>query len=130
MTTEEEIKYWINIAEQDLPVAQSLFDNGHYMYCLFIGHLILEKILKAHYVKDNKKTPPKTHNLVYLAKNIKLEISDEQFEYFDTVNDFNIEARYIDYKNSFYKKCTQTYAKENLNHIIELYKWIEEKIKL
>lgn len=81
MNTEEEIQYWINIAEQDIPVAQSLFDNGHYVYCLFIGHLILEKILKAHYVKDNKKTPPKTHNLVYLAKNSKLELTDNQFEF-------------------------------------------------
>lgn len=96
---------------------------------MFIGHLILEKILKAHYVKDNKKTPPKTHNLVYLAKNINLKFSDEQLEYFDTVNDFNIEARYIDYKNSFYQKCTQTFTKENFNRIKEQYKWIKEKIK-
>ncbi len=98
-------------------------------YCLFIGHLILEKILKAHYVKDNKKTPPKTHNLVYLAKNSKLELTDDQFEFLDKVNDFNIEARYIDYKNSFYKKCTLTYASENFTLIKEEYKWLSEKIK-
>ncbi|MDQ3021474.1 MAG: HEPN domain-containing protein [Bacteroidota bacterium] len=113
-------KILINIAEQDLPVAQSLFD---------IGHLILEKILKADYVKDNKKTPPKTHNLVHLAKNINLEWSDEQLEYFDIVNDFNIEARYIDYKNSFYQKYTPTYTEESFNNIKEQYKWIKEKIK-
>ena len=129
MNTEEEVQYWINIAEQDIPVAQSLFDNGHYMYCLFIGHLILEKILKAHYVKDNKKTPPKTHNLVYLAKNSELELTDEQFEFLDKVNDFNIEARYIDYKNSFYKKCTLAYTSENFTLIKEEYKWLREKIK-
>jgi HEPN domain-containing protein len=76
LKTEEEIQYWINIAEQDIPVAQSLFDNGHYMYCLYLGHLILEKILKAHYVKDNKKTPPKTHNLVYLADRINVKFSE------------------------------------------------------
>lgn len=129
MNTEEEIQYWINIAEQDIPVAQSLFDNGHYVYCLFIGHLILEKILKAHYVKDNKKTPPKTHNLVYLAKNSELELTDDQFEFLDKVNDFNNEARYIDYKNSFYKKCTLAYTSENFNLIKEEYKWLREKIK-
>lgn len=103
MNTEEEIQYWINIAEQDIPVAQSLFDNGHYVYCLFIGHLILEKILKAHYVKDNKKTPPKTHNLVYLAKNSELELTDDQFEFLDKVNDFNNEADILIIKIHFIK---------------------------
>ena len=129
MTTQEEIKYWINIAEQDLPVAQSLFDNGHYMYCLFIGHLILEKILKAHYVKDNKKTPPKTHNLVYLADRINVSFTEEEKVYLFDVNTFNIATRYPDYTNVFYKKCTKSFTENNLKRIKEFYKWMRSILK-
>jgi len=99
MTTEEQVKYWIDIAERDLPVAESLFENGHYTYCLYIEHLVLEKILKAIYVKDNKKTPPKIHDLLKLAKSTKINFTEEQEMFLSRVTDFNIEARYIDYKN-------------------------------
>lgn len=129
MNTEEEIQYWINIAEQDIPVAQSLFDNGHYMYCLFIGHLILEKILKAHYVKDNKKTPPKTHNLVYLVERTKVTITEEEKAYLFDVNTFNIETRYPDYKNEFYKKCTKVFTENNFSKIKVYYKWLLSILK-
>ena len=59
MTVEEQIEYWIKIAEYDLPVAEHLLESGYYVWCLFIGHLILEKIIKAHYVKDTGETPPR-----------------------------------------------------------------------
>jgi len=31
-------------------VAESLLEKGHYTWCLFVGHLILEKLLKAIYL--------------------------------------------------------------------------------
>jgi HEPN domain-containing protein len=103
MTKEEQVEYWIKIAEHDLPTAQHLFENGYYVWCLFIGHLILEKILKAHYVNDTGNTPPKIHDLVRLAEKTKLNLTDEQMEFLDRVNDFNIESRYPDYKFLMYK---------------------------
>ncbi|MBU1262965.1 HEPN domain-containing protein [bacterium] len=33
-----------------MDVAETLFQNKKYDWCLFIGHLVLEKILKAFYV--------------------------------------------------------------------------------
>ena len=69
MTIEETIQYWIDSAENDLKTAESLFDTGHYDWCLFVGHLVLEKILKAHWVKHNRNViHPKIHNLLILAK--------------------------------------------------------------
>ncbi|HED08412.1 MAG TPA: HEPN domain-containing protein [Ignavibacteria bacterium] len=68
MTQEEHIKYWLDSAEHDLDTANTLFSSGKYDWCLFISHLVLEKLLKAFYVKNNhNKIPPKTHNLVRLA---------------------------------------------------------------
>jgi len=50
MTQEEHIKYWIDSAEHDLDTANSLFSSGKYDWCLFISHLVLEKLIKAFYV--------------------------------------------------------------------------------
>jgi HEPN domain-containing protein len=33
----------------------SMFKSGHYVWALFLGHLVLEKLLKAVYVKKEIK---------------------------------------------------------------------------
>jgi HEPN domain-containing protein len=47
MNIEEQINYWIKTAEYDLPVAEHLYESGYYIWCLFIGHLVLEKNIKS-----------------------------------------------------------------------------------
>ena len=46
-----QIEYWVDSAVHDLDVAETLFKSGKYDWCLFIAHLVLEKMLKALYVK-------------------------------------------------------------------------------
>lgn len=125
MTINEQIEYWVSTAEHDLPVAESLFEKGHYVWCLFIGHLILEKIIKAHFVKDTEHTPPKIHDLVKLANRTKLHLTQEQLEFLLRVNNFNLENRYPDYKQNLYKTLTKNYSEENFNKIKEIYFWLK-----
>jgi HEPN domain-containing protein len=61
MELNDHIRFWLNSAEHDLDTANSLFSNGKYDWCLFLGHLVLEKALKAVYVKDNKNRLPPKH---------------------------------------------------------------------
>ena len=119
MEIKEHIQYWLDSAENDWAAAENLFASGKYDWCLFIGHLVLEKILKALFVQDNNnQLPPKTHNLIKLAKRTDLELTEEQIVFLDEVNDFNIETRYPQYKNEFYKRCTIEFA-ENYHLKIE-----------
>ncbi len=92
---------------------------------MFIAHLVLEKILKAHYVKDTGETPPKIHELVKLAEKTKLNFTDEQVEFLDRVNDFNLETRYPDYKLKLFKNFTE----ENFTRIKEMYLWLKSLVK-
>lgn len=131
MKLDDHIKYWIDSANHDLDTAESLFKAGKYDWCLFIGHLVLEKALKALYVKDNKnKMPPKTHNLVKLTENTSIKFTDEQKFFLDEVNDFHLEARYPDYRQEFYKLCTKEYAHQYFTKIKENYKWIKSLLEL
>ena len=57
---DEHIKYWIDSADNDLAAAEDLLNSGRFDWCLFIGHLVLEKALKAIYIKINAElSPPK-----------------------------------------------------------------------
>lgn len=129
MDEDKKIDHWIKLANDDLPVAESLYENGHFSWSLFVGHLVLEKILKAAFVRDNHETPPKIHDLVKLAKSTKINFNDEQLLFLNDVTGFNIEARYTDYKSKFYKLCTPEFTRTNLNKIKEMFQWIKQQLK-
>lgn len=130
MTKEEHIAYWLESAAHDLDAAESLFQSEKYDWSLFIGHLVLEKMLKALYVKTNTDdVPPKIHNLLRLAELSTLTLTAEQQEFFDDVNQFNIATRYSDYKEAFYKCCTREYTELYFIRIKEDYAWLKSLIK-
>ncbi len=82
-----------------LQAAESNFKSCHYDWSLFIGHLVIEKILKAHWVKFNQQlNPPRTHNLVRLAKQSNIELTAEIESFLDVVTTFNISTRYAEHK--------------------------------
>jgi len=124
------IKYWISLAEKDIEVMDSLLKAGHYPYSLFVGHLATEKILKAYYVSQKGKQPPFIHDLVRLAIESGLKLSDEKKIFLDAVSQFNIEARYPDIKLSFYKRADKKFTEEYINKIKEFYQWLRLKIQL
>lgn len=128
MELNEHINYWISLAENDLSVMEHLFSSKDFSYSLFIGDLALEKILKALYVKQIQKSPPRTHDLFKLATALTIKFDDELLKYLIIVNTFNIEARYPDEKLSFYKKCTSEFTTTNISKIKELYLWLKSQI--
>lgn len=130
MTKKEHVKYWRESALHDLQSAEAIFISARYDWCLYIGHLALEKILKALFVNRNENSiPPKIHNLVRLAELSNLELDDEQKIQLDKINDFNLQTRYPDYNLEFYKRCNAEYAREHLNKIKELFSWFNSLIK-
>jgi len=124
MTKEEHIAYWLKIAAHDLEVAQSNFDHGKYDWCLFISHLVIEKVLKAFWVRDSDKTVPREHKLLKIAEKTHLNLSEEQKQFLADITRFNIEARYPDYKLEFYKLCTKEFTTTQFEKIKELYQWL------
>lgn len=85
--------------------------------------------MKAHWVKfNNYPDAPKTHNLVRLAKQANLSLTEEQENYLGTIMSFHIEARYPEYKKEFYKIATQQFASENIIKIKEMYSWLRQNL--
>ena len=130
MNVDEHIKYWLDLAEHDMEAAEDLFSAARYDWCLFIGHLIVEKTLKAYFVyTNNSKIPPKTHNLLKLAAKSNLLLTKEQEKFLDRVNDFNLEVRYPEYRREFYKLCTKEFAQLYFTQIKEFSTWLASQIE-
>ena len=92
-----------------------------------MGHLVIEKLLKALYAKNNKNAPyaPKSHDLLHLAEKTELELTDRQEDLLDTITRFNMNARYDDYKKEFSLKCTDEYTEQQLKNIEEVRVWLK-----
>lgn len=125
---EKQAEYLLTQSDNDLPVAESLLEKGHYTWCLFVGHLVLEKILKAIYVREHQKIAPIIHDLVKIAKATSLNLSDAQLVFLSEVSDFNMEGRYPDEKNQFALKCDREFASNYLRRIKEMRAWLKKQI--
>jgi len=104
------IDYWITSSDEDIDTMITLFENKKYSWSLFLGHLAIEKLMKALFVHVNNEHPPYIHNLIRLAEKCKLNLDADLSLFFATITAFNINSRYDDYKQSFKKKYTPEYT--------------------
>ena len=125
---QRQIDYWIASAKHDLDVAETLFQNEKYDWCLFLAHLVLEKVFKALYVQNIGEIAPRLHDLVRMANMAEIEFKEETLEFLDAVNTFNISTRYPDEKLKFYKLCTVEFTEKHFSQIKEIYKCLLQKI--
>lgn len=65
---EKEVKDWLEQAQADLKSAKALLDTGNFYASVTYSQQTAEKALKAAYIFVKKKLPPKTHDLVELAR--------------------------------------------------------------
>lgn len=121
------MNYWIESSDEDYNVMQVLYNNKKNSWCLFLGHLVIEKLLKALYAKNNKNAPhaPKSHDLLYLSEKIELDLTEYQEKLLNIITKFNMSARYDDYKKEFQNKCTDEYTTEQIQNIEEVRLWLK-----
>ncbi len=128
LNKDELIKYWLESSDDDFETMIAMFDSKRFSWSLFIGHLMIEKLLKAYYVKVKSDYPPFIHNLLRLAEKANLKLTDDKKEQLVTITAFNINTRYDDYKMSFKKQCTHEFTSVWINKIKELRPWIKTLI--
>lgn len=127
MDVEKEIVYRRDSALKDLQFANRLIvrEEEEILYCFFFLHLTLEKVFKAHIVKQTKNLPPKIHNLPLLAELGNVKLSQEQIDFCGRINLYNIEARY---PNLSIPSPTLQKAKEYFGQTKELVEWLIKQL--
>ena len=118
------IFFWKDSSEKDYRTMKNLLNSGDYNWAMFLGHLVIEKLLKAVYVKVHKKHAVHGHDLLRLTSGLELELDPVKEEWLDRLTTFNLNARYDSYKQDFYQLCTKEFAFEWSSNIEELRKWL------
>lgn len=128
LNKERLIKFWIDGSDDDFETMIAMYDSKRYSWSLFVGHLMIEKLLKAYYVKMKSDYPPFIHNLLRLAEKAEIELTNDKKELLVTITAFNINARYDDYKMSFSKRCTPEYTGKWIENFKTLRQWLKTLI--
>ena len=92
----KQIDYWKTSSDEDFAAAESLLEKGHFRHSLFFAHLAIEKMLKAHVMRQTKEIPPRIHNLIRLVELAKLKLDEERKGFLREFGVYQLEGRYPD----------------------------------
>jgi len=128
MTNDELVRHWLYSSDVDFQAMDTLFRKGHYAWTLFIGHTVIEKLLKAHCVMESDSAPPPL-KLLDLARKANLQPSEEQAGWLGEISSFEINAQDADEESGFYKQANRRFTEGYVNRIVELRQWLIKRIK-
>jgi len=94
---QKQIDYWINGAEDDILTADLLIKEKRILHGLFFCHLVIEKAIKAHYVKTIGDIAPRSHNLINLSENAGLTYNEDTQIFLGILMKYQLQGRYPDY---------------------------------
>lgn len=121
---EKQIEYWKSGALSDIETAEILIEKGKYIHGLFFCHLVIEKVLKAHYVKSFNDFAPKTHDLIYLANKSSLLFDEKQNLILVILMKYQLEGRYPD---NYISSPSKEKSNDYLIQTKELLEWLIQK---
>jgi len=122
------VQYWLDSADKNYETMIHLVDSKDYSWALFLGHLVIEKTLKALYVNRLQKHAVFSHDLLRLSKKIDLELSEDFEEWLDEITTFNLNARYDNYKQDFHQLCNKEFADKWLDRIEKVRLWLRNQL--
>jgi HEPN domain-containing protein len=118
---------WIALAEYDLETAYVMLEKGRYIYVIFLCHLSVEKMLKAHISEISQDYPPKTHDLIFLIKKSGLELPQGLIEFIGKINTVSIPTRYPEDLQRILQEYPFFVAKSYLEQTEETLTWLKER---
>jgi len=107
-----------------------MFKAGRYIYTVFMCHLSLEKMLKAKVEENKDKTPPKTHDLVYLVSLAGLSPDKDTEKFIVEISNLSIVTRYPKDFSRMLKDFSQERVELILLKTKEAFQWIKQSIQL
>jgi HEPN domain-containing protein len=117
---------WINLSDYDLETARHMLATGRFLYVVFMCHLALEKLLKAHFTEATQSIPTKTHDLIYLVKKSELELPQPYLEFIGKINNASVPTRYPEDLQQMIALYPESVARDYLTQTEEVLKWLKK----
>lgn len=122
----KDTRNWIALAEYDLETAVHMLKTGRYLYVVFLCHLALEKMLKAHATEVSQSIPAKTHDLIYFVKKSGLEMPQAHLEFVGKINTASIPTRYPEDLQRTISDYPESVAKDYLRQTQVIILWLKQ----
>ena len=121
LTKQQHIQHWMDTAEEDWITVDVLMKQKRYLHCLFWAHLVIEKLAKALWIKNNvENVPPKTHNIPWLLEQANVDLGDETIAFLRDYNKYQLSTRYPEYIENLYKTCTKSVTEHKLETVKDI----------
>jgi HEPN domain-containing protein len=89
-----------------------------YLHGLFWAHLVIEKLAKILWIKNNKANiPPKIHNINRILELANIDLGDENMAFLKDYNKFQLSTRYPDYIENLYKTLRKPAAEHQFETV-------------
>ena len=118
---------WYFQSDYDLETAFDMFKSGRYVYCIFMCHLSLEKVLKGLLVKTKREFPSKSHSLIYFVEKLELKMEDSSYEFLFTLNKISVPTRYPEDLRKLVAAYSIDRTENILNRTKEIQLWIKQQ---
>lgn len=118
---------WYFQSDYDLETAFDMFKSGRYVYCIFMCHLSLEKVLKGLLVKTKREFPSKSHSLIYFVEKLELKMEDSYYEFLFTLNKISVPTRYPEDLRKLVAAYSIDRTENILNRTKEIQLWIKQQ---
>jgi HEPN domain-containing protein len=118
---------WIEMSDYDLETARHMLQTGRYLYVVFMCHLALEKMLKAHVAEVTQSVPPKSHDLIYLLRKGGLVgMPRQHLDFIGKINNASIPTRYPDDLRRALREYPEEVARDYLKQTEEALQWLRK----
>ena len=120
----KQVAYWRAGADESLGAAELLIVSGRYNFGLFFLHLALEKMLKAFVARETGDVPPKTHDLLLLARRAGLNLAMDVSEVLGEFQVYCMAGRYPDAEPRIVDRAL---AEREMARANEAFKWLQQQ---
>jgi len=126
----KETENWLQMSEYDIKTAECMVKTGRYVYVVFMCHLSIEKMLKAVVSETAGKTPPMTHNLIYLLKLSEVTPPQPLYDFISIISNASIPTRYPEDFEKLIEVYPKKIAKDYFGKTQEVIKWLKKNKRL
>ena len=114
-----ETERWLEIAAEDMGVAEVAWEREYYASSLFHCQQAIEKVLKAGLV-ERGETVPKIHDLPDLVHRLGLTLDHQDMDFLGRLTEQYIPTRYGDVRVEYPRQVAENYLKTTKR----LYSWL------
>jgi len=94
MSHDLDAETWMEHALRDLQAAEHMLRGAFPVHATVLAHLATEKALKAVLREQTGATPPVTHDLRHLARQVEVEWARDHWDAIDALSDVSIVSLY------------------------------------